>query len=191
MYPFVELKIKNGTPTLVYYASEIVERPMTLTKDSVFDAAMYGGKELGLIEKDAEHNQENLEKLLKLARESDETYYPELPEMELENIEFDLLKTLTPYLKKLKEFDPDDYSDLQMTEEVKAELDAFKNADSFASYMEALYTILIAKTLLAANDLGVGNITLNDDFKNPRLMEKMPKELEKLGIDLVIPEVLD
>lgn len=189
MYPFVELKIKNGIPTLVYYASEGVQRPMTLTNDSVFDAAMHGGKELGIIEKDAEHNQENFEKLLKLARESDETYYPELPNMELENIEFDLLKTLKPYLENLKDFDPDNYSDLEMTDEVKAELDAFKKADSFASYMEALYTILIAKTLLAANDLGIGNITLNDDFKNPRLMEKMSKELEKLGIDLVTPEV--
>lgn len=189
MYPYVELKIKNGIPTLVYYSSEEVQRPMTLTNDSIFDAALFGGKELGLIEKSAEHNQENLETLLKLARESDETYYPELPDMELENIEFDLLKTLKPYLKKMVEVTPDDYSDLSMTDEVKAELEKFQKADLFASYMEAMYTILIAKTLLAANDLGIGNITLNDDYKNPRLMEKMSKELDKLGIELVIPEV--
>lgn len=189
MYPYVELKIKDGVPSLVYYASEGVERPMTLTQDSIFDAAMFGGKELGLVDKNAEHNQENLEALLTLARESDETYYPELPDMELENIEFNLLKTLKPYLKKMVELTPDDYSDLSMTDDVKAELEKFQKADLFASYMEALYTILIAKTLLAANDLGIGNITLNDDFKNPRLMEKMSKELDKLEIELIIPEV--
>ena len=189
MYPFVELKIEDGVPSLVYNASEDVQRPMTLENDSVTDAAMHAAKSLKLLEEEAEHNLENLENLLKVARESDETYYPELPDMDVETIEFGLLPTLKPYLEKMVETTPDDYSDLSMTDDVKAELERFQKSDLFASYMEALYTVLIAKTLLAAHDLGVGNITLNDNLKNPRLMEKMAKELDKLGIELVIPEV--
>ena len=191
MYPFVELKIKDGVPTLVYHASETVQRSMNIESDNFINAAMYAGKALNLLEVEAEHNQENLEKLLQLARESDETYYTELPNMDVESTEFKLLETLKPYLEQIAESGADDYTDLNMTDDVKAELAKFKSADSFASYMEALYTILIAKSLLAAHDLGIGNIRLNDEYKNPRLMEKMAKELEKLGLELMIPEELE
>jgi len=189
MYPFVELKIKDGVPYVVYYPMEGEERQMTQSSESLIDVAMHGAKSLNLKDQNAEHNQENLEELLQLARESDETYYTELPDMDVENSEFGLLNTLKPYLEKMSGAEQDEYTDLNMTDEVKEELTRFRRADQFASYMEALYAILIAKTLLAANDLGIGKISLNDDLRNPRLMEKMSKELEKLGIDLHIPEV--
>ncbi len=189
MYPFVELKIKDGIPQVVYYAAEGQERPMNSSLESLTDAVMHGAKHLKLVDQEVEHNYSNLEELLKLARESDENYYTEIPDMDVENVDFGLLETLKPYLEKMSEVEQDEYSDLDMTDEVKEELDRFKRADQFASYMEAMYSILIAKTLLAANDLGIGDIRLNDDLKNPRLVEKMSKELDKLGLELLVPEV--
>lgn len=186
MYPVVELKIKDGIPSVVLYPQEGVERAMTLKSESIIDTALYAAKELDLIDKSAENTQANFEDLLQLARESDETVYIELPDMDVESLEFGLMDTLKPHLEKMTETQTDEYSDLDMPAEIKEELNKFKGGDQFASFMEALYSILIAKTLLAANDLGLGNIALNDDSKNPRLMEKMAKELDGLGIELII-----
>lgn len=190
MYPFVELKIKDGVPHIVYYPAEGQQKHMTLSQEKFIDAAMHGAKKLELLSPEAEHNQENLENLLRVARESDESYYTELPDVDTDSVEFKLIETLKPYLQKMTESTPEDYSDLDMTDEVKEELERFRNSDFFASYMEALYSILIAKTLLAAHDLGIGKISLNDEFRNPRLMEKMSKELDKLGLELNVPELV-
>jgi hypothetical protein len=188
MYPYVELNIKDGVPSIIYYPDQNSSRAMTIENESVIEAAIFAGKELGLIDSKAEHTQQNFEELLTIARNSDETFYTEIPNMDVESIEMKLLKTLKPYLQEIKNYNPDNYSGIQMDKNVKEEIERIRMSDSFASYMEGLYTILIAKTLLAANDLGIGNIALNDNNRNPRLMEKMAAELDKLGIELIIPE---
>lgn len=188
MYPQVELKIKNNIPVIIYKASAEEDKSMSLESESIIDAAMHAAKELNLIDSNTEHNQSNFEKLLSIAREADESLIIELPNIDTETIEFKLLNTLKPYLKTLIEGIKDEYSSIEMDSKIREELDRNKNSDIFASYMEGLYSILIAKTLLAASELGIGNIHLNDELKNPRLMEKMAKELEKLGLELIITE---
>lgn len=186
MYPQVELKIINGIPHIVYKTNEEEQKVMTQGKHSIYDVALSGAKKLNLISSEAEPNRENFEKMTQLARESDEIFYTELPEINTETSDFSLQETLENYLSKMLEEPVDEYSDLAMTDDVKEELERFRNSDYFASYLEALYSVLIAKTVLSAHDLGIGNISLSDDLKNPRLVEKMSKELEKLGLELVV-----
>ncbi len=188
MNPYVELKIKNNIPTIVYYPAEGESRQMTLESENMLDSIMHAAKDLELVNTQAEHSQENFEDLLNIAREADETLATDLPNIDTETIEFRLLETLKPYLESLKALNPDEYSDLKIEESIRAELNKNRNSDIFASFMEGLYSILIAKTLLAAGELGIGNIQLNDEFRNPRLMEKMSKELDKMGLELVITE---
>ncbi|CAG1021281.1 hypothetical protein DOJK_00887 [Patescibacteria group bacterium] len=186
MYPYIELKIENNVPKIVYYPNENQVQEITQNNENLTEIIIDAAKSFDLVEEDAEYTQENLDTLLDLARQSDETLFTDLPTLDTETIEFNLTDTLIPYVEAVLDGQEEAYNEINMTDEVRDQLSQNVNADNFASYLETLYSILIAKTILAASEMGIGNIHLNDDSKNPRLMEKMAKELDKMGLDLII-----
>ena len=188
MYPLVALKIKDHVPSVVYYPQEGVERKMTLTDENVRDIILDIAGKLDLY-KDSENTDRNeaFQDLLSLARESHEDYSTDLPDVNPEDIEFDLKNKLNKSLDKILGEKEELYPDVEMSNEVRNELVKNQNSDILASILDILYYTLIAKTLVAASDLGIGTIQLDDEHKNARLLEKMSKELEKIGVDFVIP----
>lgn len=73
---------------------------------------------------------------------------------------------------------------------VDQELKSNWQADVLASVLEEIYNLLIAATLRLANDLGVENIKLADERKDPRLQEKMAKELSFGEIELIVDDTI-
>lgn len=190
MYPYIALKIKNNVPSIMYYPEEGLNRKMTLNDENLRDIVLGLAHKLELVDKSKVNDSDaTFQELLNLARESDEEYITDMPEIDLENeIEFELESQLNALLNSVLENKTEAYPGTEITPEVKKELERNQNADIFASVLDILYYILIAKTLFAASDLGISSIQLEDEHKNARLLEKMSKELEKMGIDLVLPE---
>ena len=182
MFPNITLAIKNHIPQIIYYPEEGISRKMTLVDENLSDIILDISKKLEFSD-----DYKTLEDVLRLARESDETFIADLPDMDVEDPEFRLNETLKKHLDKVLTDLEDDYANVEMDEELKKEVNQNKKADILASILEGLYAILIAKTLIAAAELGIGTVRLDDEHKNPRLVEKMSKELEKLGIGLLLP----
>jgi hypothetical protein len=67
--------------------------------------------------------------------------------------------------------------------ELKQQLKEYWQADMLASFLEEIYTVLVAQIFFAAAELAIPTIVLNDHRKEPRLREKMSKELA------VVPEL--
>ena len=191
MEPVVSLKIKNHIPEIIYYPDESNPKKLTQVEESIYGVVVPIARRLGLIDREVEERDETiLVELLDLARESDEMYITDLPEIETESLEFDLEKIMTSVLEEVLKNDTFEYEEIDMSEDVRKELILFKNKDIFSSLLDIMYTILIAKTVLAAAELGIGKIKLEDEGRNPRLMEKMAKELERLEVEMIVDPVL-
>jgi hypothetical protein len=187
MYPHVTLKIKNHTPQVVLDSDENTSRNMTNTEESIYEVVINIARKLNLIDRELEENDpEILPELLDLARQSDEMYIQDFPEIETENVEFDLSKTMNSVLNAILEEREEEYVDLDIAEDIKKELNRNQNSDIFASLLDIMYMILIAKTLVAAAEVGIGTVRLEDEHKNPRLVEKMAKELERMGVEFIV-----
>jgi len=187
MYPNVSLKIKNHIPKIIYYPEEGLEKTLTFQNESIYEVVVPIAKKLNLINRELiENDPEILAELFDLARQSDELYVTDLPEIEFESLEFDLNKVLNNLLNDIQEEQLSEYEGIDVSQELKDELNKNINADIFASLLEVMYMTLIAKTLVAASDLGIGTIKLDDKGKNARLMEKMAVELEKLEVDMIV-----
>ena len=76
------------------------------------------------------------------------------------------------------------YADIEMTDDVRKELETNHKHDILASLVNILYKVLITKTLIAAHDLELDKIHFYGDKNYARLTEKMGKELNALGVEL-------
>ncbi len=185
-YPYIALEIKNFKPNIVFYPDESISRVMTLNEEDLGDLMIKFASRLDLIEDNITDKISIINELLMLARESDEQFFNAFNEVDNSTVELDLEKTISKYLVESQKA-MDDFSDIQdLPPEIKDELLFNQNADLYASIMEAIYNIMIAKVLLAAAEVGIGKIVLDDDLKNSRLQEKMASELSKMGIDLLV-----
>lgn len=182
-YPAIALVIKNSVPSIVYYPEEGMMRKMTLKEENISDIVLSLVKRLSL------ENITTLEDALVLARESDETSmdFSDFLDLESSELEFEISKTLSGIVDSVVNNTGKEYEDIDLTPEVKNELVRNKNADTFASVLDTLYNILITKTLIAASEIGMtSGIHLVDETHNSRLREKMSRELENLGVDLIV-----
>jgi len=184
MKPHVVLRVENFTPSIHYIPQEGVSRKMTKNDENLLELIKSLAQELDL-ETQNESDEDIYEDLLRIARESDEFYLPEHQDLNPEETEFELDNLFTSMLEKAQELDQE-YGDVKMDDEIRKELDQNQSADVFASILESVYLRLIAKTLIAASELGIGEIHLADKHKNPRLADQMKKELDKMGVELVI-----
>lgn len=185
MYPHVSLTIKNNIPSIVYHPKEGVEKKINTTDENIYEIALDVAQKLGLVKNTKLSADDQFQSLLSVARESDETYVTDLTDIDPEVIEFDLNGSMSKAVDKAIKNKRDEYKDVEMSDEIRGELELNQNKDIFASLMDAMYMVLIAKTVLVAAELGIGKIALNDSSKNARLHEKMLQELHKLGIEYI------
>ena len=185
MYPHVSLTIKNHVPSIVYHPKEGVEKKMNIKDENIYDIAFDVANKLDLIGDANLSKDEQFDELLTKARESDEKYVTDLTDINPDVIEFELNDSMSRAVEKAIKTKSNEYEGVEMPDEIRKELDLNQNKDIFASLMDAMYTVLIAKTVLAAAELGIGKIALNDSSKNARLHEKMLQELHKLGIEYI------
>ncbi len=184
MYPNITLQIKNHVPSLVLQKSKDESSKITLEDENLLNIFAKLAKDLNLIEQERESEAALMEELLSLARESDETFILDYPEIEDEGVEFKLSNAIQKFLDKNTISDV--YQDLELNPEIQAELNKNKNADTFASALDYLYVTMVAKALLAGSEMGIGIVRLDDDSKNTRLQEKMAMELERMGVDFIV-----
>lgn len=184
MQPFISLQIRNHIPHIVFYPDEGMSRNLTVDEESIVNVVSSIAKRLELIAEEEDASDETLTRLFNLARSSDESYLNTTPNFETDDSEFKLMEIMTELVEQSLKTREELYPETDMNDEVRTEINSNMNADIFASLMDALYTVLIAKTLLAASELGIGKIKLDDEHNNVRLLEKMSKELAKLGLEL-------
>lgn len=182
MYPNLTLQIKNNIASLIYFHKENTPKKITLHEEDIQKVVTKLARDLDLI--NGKDVNESMVDLLKLARESDETYIINYPEIDLTDTEFDLSGAVKNFVGK-NALEPI-YKDVVMKEDVRAELTKIQHADAFASVLDFLYITMTAKALLAASELGIGIIRLDDESKNARLQERMALELEQIGVDFIV-----
>lgn len=78
------------------------------------------------------------------------------------------------------------YSDLELDDAVASQLESDAQSDLLASALDGLYRFLIGKTVIFADDMGIQDIVLNDASANPRLRERMSREIADIGGDLIV-----
>lgn len=187
MYPNITLQIKNHKPVIVFYPNENESRVITENEENLSEIMIDLAKKLDLENEIASQINDRtiiVENLLQLARQSDESRFNSLIELDIDNTEFEIPKHLDKFLESTKG-EKDNYNDLiEASNQVKKELERNQNSDIFAAAMDLIYNVLIAKTIVAAEHLGIGEIKLDDEYENARLFEKMARELDKMGLVL-------
>jgi hypothetical protein len=187
-YPFVELTIKNFKPTITFHPEDDLVRNLTLEETDLIPIILNIAETLALVVENTD-DIAKVDELINLVREADEfTFDIKEPDIDLEDSEFNLEKVIETYFEKLQKSKPFHSNINNLTSDVQDELDKYHNIDILSNILDTIYKILIAKTLIAAANLGIGDIYLNDDHKNARLQELMAKELEKLGVELYIED---
>ncbi len=172
-YPNITLVIKDSMPSLELENKEGEKKTIAISTLSIDDVLEKVAKALKL--------DESIDDIWEILREGDETYI-EFPEIEgLEEGSIDLQSTLDEALKHLE-------LDIQaeVTKDVSEALTHYHQADVLASTLEEVYNLLIARTVFTASEMGIGNIILKDERKEPRLREKMSKELAAVEIELIV-----
>ena len=181
MYPNVTLQIKNNIASLVYFHKENEPKKITLLEEDLKKVIVDLAKQLGLVKSDSA---ETMQELLTIARESDESYIMNYPEIDMVEVEFGLSKAVENFIKENPIQEP--YQDVKMTEDIKMELEKNVRADTFACALDYLYMTMVAKALVAGAELGLGIIRLDDESKNTRLQERMAMELERMGVEFIV-----
>jgi hydrogenase maturation factor HypF (carbamoyltransferase family) len=190
MYPHISLNIVNFKPTITFHPEEGMSRQLTLDEVNIADIIIELAKRLDLLDEILKKINDKMlliENLLDIARNAaDINKVEKYPDINVENNEFEIEKTLFPLLDEVIE-NRNDFSNIaNLSPELENELIRDENADIFASLLEAMYSILIANTILAASQIGIGKIKLNDTHHNIRLLERMAQELKKLDIELLL-----
>jgi hypothetical protein len=174
-YPNVRLTILNEVPFVEMHPSDSDSYRLA-SADLGFDTLFLKASELMEIS----HNE--LDELQSEIRTGDE-FYLEFPEIPLDNDEMKLSELLNVVKEELKSGKP--YGDVPMNT-LNQELTHNWHLDILASLQEAAYNLIIVRTVLIASDLGIGTISLDDSRKEPKLLEKMSKDLSQIGVELVV-----
>lgn len=186
MYPNLTLRIKNHIPSLIYMPSEGVEKVLTQGEENVVEVMTEIAEKLNLQHPNSEDLSQRHQDFLTIARNADDVYYTTFPDMDVESQEFKLKETIHQNLDKIIDDNPQDYEVDGLTPELMKELEQNYAVDLFSSALESMYTTLISKSLLAASELGLGTINLDDESENLRLAELMAREMEKMGVEFKV-----
>ncbi len=189
MYPNVTLLIKNNIPTIVYNSKNGEGKELVNEEEDLQEIVLSLAKSLELSNEFTGNSADDFINLLSLAEQGDERLIENLPEINKLSKSFKVKEFLDIELAKAIENKNtfEEYKGEASTEVLK-ELERNQNIDIFASLLEYIYSILIAKTILYAADLGIGDIHLADEGKLLRLQAKMASELSKIDIELHIVE---
>ena len=178
MYPHIKLKITNHKPQIFFLPDEGMTRQLTLQEESIEKEIVKIAKLLGIKDK-------SIDVIFSLISEADNTLLKDFPEIDLESIEFNLGENLEKLYEYALEIN-DEYKEIEMSDEVRKELDQNKKLDILASLVDQIYNILVAKTLLSAYELEITDIHIETDYNYARLIEKMGVEVQKLDLEFNI-----
>lgn len=172
-YPNITLVIRGNIPSLELENKVGEKKTIAISALSIDEVLERVAKALRL--------DESIDDIWEMLREGDETYIEFSEIDELEEVEIDLQGTLDEALKHL-ELDIQE----EVNKDVSEALTHYHQADVLASTLEEIYNLLIARTVFTASEMGIGNIILKDERKEPRLREKMSKELSAVEIELIV-----
>lgn len=184
MYPYILLRIEEYIPKIFLVSLENDTKEVESSEEiDLLDIVLSIGEKLNLIKPplNSLSETEKYDYLISLARGSDEAYVQ--LEMDVWE-EFSIVEYIDNFLNNNK-IQPV-YLDVELNDDIKNEIDQNQNSDLLASILEHIYTIIIARTILVASEMGIGVIHLSDNSKNARLQEKMALELQKIDIELII-----
>ena len=177
IYPNVALKIENSLPSIELHSAEgqsrtLATSPKSLEKLLTDVAAILGAKW-------------DYAEIMNRLREADE-YFVIFPDVEFETDELNF-----DSIEEVVQQAVNGYADVEgMTEELADEVNANWYADVLASTLHQAYNILIVRTVFFASELGIGDIQLIDSQHDARLREKMSRDLDDIGLELLVPEPL-
>lgn len=181
MNPFITLRIANQVPSIVFHNSDGVQKNLTQKEESIEAAIMSLVRNLDIPEFDTQ----NLTQVLEIASEGNYDLIDTNPDINTNSLEFNIEGIIGGSLIEAEDA-IEDYSDVEMNEEIRAEIERNNKIDILASLIDQIYNILIAKTLLAAYELEITEIHLKSDFNYARLAEKMGHEIQKLNLEFTI-----
>lgn len=184
MYPNLTLKIENHIPHIFFHLNENTVKEITSKNENLRDEILNLAKLLGFLAEELE-SEEQLNKILELVSESDSTIELSVPDINTNDMEFNLKETLKKSLDEVLSL-KDEYENIEMSEKVRVELNKNKKLDILGSLMDLMYDIIIAKTLLAAYDLEINEIHLENKHNYARFNERMGNELQKLGLEFTL-----
>lgn len=185
-YPHIALKIENFTPSINFVKDENTSRKITINDENLLVILSTLTKQLDLIEDEIESTEDLYLRILELAREAVTEGMNDIPGLDAETTEFEIQKVVDNVQTELES---DDLEGVIYDVAVRDEIIRNQNIDTLGTVLESIYAVMILKTLLAASDLGIGTIVLDDKHKDARLMEKMASELQKMDLELIIQDL--
>lgn len=180
MYPRLTLKIENHIPKIFLEKEE--GNIVTVTEGSVqLDEVIRKIGERNNITHS--RNGDSLEDLFAIAATGNERIVDELPTINEDSKNFDFEDLLMDIEEEIRDA-IEEYHNVEMDKKVRAEIDAANNIDVFASLIEVIFNILVARVMIHSSDLGITNIFIEDQNGYIRLQQKLASELSKEGIEL-------
>ncbi len=126
-----------------------------------------------------------IDEIMTRIKEADE-FYIEFPEKVLDSEALDF-----NFIEEVLQQGKENYAEPEgVSAELAAEINNFWYADMLASILEHAYTLLIARTVLLASELGIGDIQLIDSRHDAHLREKMSRDLSTIDLELIVPDVI-
>ncbi|BCX13933.1 MAG: hypothetical protein KatS3mg085_465 [Candidatus Dojkabacteria bacterium] len=190
IYPYIALNIINFKPTITFHPAEDMSRQLTIEEVDLYEIIVDVAKRLDLIDdvlKKIKDKMILMDNLLEIAKSAaDISKVEKYPDISQDNNEFEIKPTIEKLLQNALANKSGITKMAELSPELESEIIRDENIDIFASILESLYSILIANTILAASQIGVGKIKLNDEHKMERLLERMAQELQKLDIDFLL-----
>jgi hypothetical protein len=181
MNPFITLKIENQIPTIVFHNRDGIEKDLTLKKENIEQEILAIAKNLEI----PDISNPSLSEVLDLASEGHHDLINTSPDIITNSLEFDLEGIIGGSLVEAED-SIEDYSEVELTDQLREEIDRNNKIDILASIIDQIYNILIAKTLLAAYELEINEIHFRSDYNYARLIEKMGNEIQKLNLEFII-----
>lgn len=176
-YPNITLKVVNQTPTIQLHTDEQTQKEIYRMDQGLDTLLMKAADIVGL------HTIDNDAELYEIIRNSDDTGI-DFPEIEAEEgdskLSFDYLLKNLPGKMQAQTFP------LEVTAAVKDQMTEYLQGDLLAGLLEEVYVQLIKRVLAAAQTMEINNFVLDDERLEPRLREKMAKELAVINADLIV-----
>lgn len=166
-YPNITIKVRDFVPTLEFQSAEGEVRTMFTLDMGLDTLLMRSADAVGY------KDYRDANDILNFVRSGDESFI-DFGKIELGQADITtqhIVKGLADVIANR----PEDHNNT--SEDVKAELLKYWQADVLASVLEEAYAILIAQAVYNASELGLNVISLDDDSHEIRLQEKFGKEV--------------
>jgi len=148
------------------------------------DVVLFLAQELSLVTENS-----SIESLFQKALESDDLLLNHYINLNDKTDKMDLIKTIKPYLQKLK----NDMSHLKHTQNASKEVVDYvikcRNEDIFATLMDIIYSIIISKVFIIASEIGTNQIILVDTIGISRLRTRFILAAQEMEVDLKFEEL--